>query len=149
MQSAELAVAVHSKKWSERLDFHPRPPGPKPGALDTELRSVKLALPVGLAPTLFPQTTGCFSIQLRERNGLPSRSPAGEGWWEVLVTLQLVTSSIVLRHPIYSRATGSLPELACRAVARSRQDCVRAVIAAIASLRRGSVALRLASSEGW
>jgi hypothetical protein len=28
----------------------------------------------------------------------------------VLVTLQLVTSSYVLRHPIYSRATGSLPE---------------------------------------
>src|SRR5688572_3300841 len=26
------------------------------------------------APTLFPQTTGCFPIQLRERNGLPSRS---------------------------------------------------------------------------
>ena len=26
----------------------------------------KLALPVGLAPTVFPQTTGCFSIQLRE-----------------------------------------------------------------------------------
>src|SRR5258708_6985687 len=25
-----------------------------------------MALPVGLAPTLFPQTTGCFSIQLRE-----------------------------------------------------------------------------------
>ncbi len=30
-------------------------------------------------------------------------------WWEMLVTLQLVTSSFVLRHPIYSRATGSLP----------------------------------------
>ena len=42
---------------------------------------------MGLAPTLFPQTTGCFSIQLRERNGLPGRS-LGEGWWEVLVTLQ-------------------------------------------------------------
>ena len=30
---------------------------------------MKLALSMGLAPTLFPQTTGCFSIQLRERNG--------------------------------------------------------------------------------
>ena len=29
--------------------------------------AVRLALPVGLAPTLFPQTTGCFSIQLREQ----------------------------------------------------------------------------------
>jgi hypothetical protein len=27
----------------------------------------KMALPMGLAPTLFPQTTGCFSVQLQER----------------------------------------------------------------------------------
>ena len=27
-------------KWSERQDFHLRPPGPKPGALKTELHSV-------------------------------------------------------------------------------------------------------------
>ena len=33
----------------------------------------------------------------------------GEGWWEALVTLQLVASDFVLRHPIYSRAAGSLP----------------------------------------
>ena len=30
-------------------------------------------------------------------------------WWEMLVTLQFVTSSFVSRHPIYSRATGSSP----------------------------------------
>ena len=30
------------------------------------LQYLKMALPVGLAPTLFPQTTGCFSVQLRE-----------------------------------------------------------------------------------
>jgi hypothetical protein len=30
-------------------------------------------------------------------------------WWEVLVTLQFVASDFVLRHPIYSRAAGSLP----------------------------------------
>jgi hypothetical protein len=96
----------------------------------------KMALPVGLAPTLFPQTTGCFSVQLRERNGLPRRSSEpeartpsfaqtlwrasfapirltsaqSEGWWEVLVTLQFVTSDFVLRHLIYSQAIGSLPE---------------------------------------
>src|SRR2546422_7087856 len=58
-------------KWSERQDFHLRPPGPKPGALKTELRIQK--------------------------------------WWEVLVTLQFVASGFVLRHPIYSRAAGSLP----------------------------------------
>jgi hypothetical protein len=32
-----------------------------------------------------------------------------EGWWEALVTLQFVASDFVLRHPIYSRAAGSLP----------------------------------------
>src|SRR5664279_481136 len=30
-------------KWSEQQDFHLRPPGPKPGALKTELRSEKMA----------------------------------------------------------------------------------------------------------
>jgi hypothetical protein len=38
----------------------------------------------------------------------PARVP-GEGWWEALVTLQFVASDFVLRHPIYSRAAGSLP----------------------------------------
>ena len=36
-------------------------------------------------------------------------SAQSEGWWEALVTLQFVTSDFVLRHPIYSRAAGSLP----------------------------------------
>ena len=40
-------------------DFHLRPPGPKPGALKTELRSDKMADPKGFAPSAFPQTTGC------------------------------------------------------------------------------------------
>ena len=30
-------------KWSEQQDFHLRPPGPRPGALKTELRSDKMA----------------------------------------------------------------------------------------------------------
>lgn len=68
--------------WSERQDFHLRPPGPKPGALKTELRSDKMADPKGVgfpsltrwmpqaslfaiancnAPSAFPQTTGCSS----------------------------------------------------------------------------------------
>ena len=46
-------------KWSEQQDFHLRPPGPKPGALNTELRSEKVADPKGFAPSAFPQTTGC------------------------------------------------------------------------------------------
>src|SRR5579862_3463548 len=91
-------------KWSERQDLHLRPRGPKPRALKTELRSDKMALSMGLAPTLFPQTTGRFSIQLREHAGLSCK-----GWWEVLVTLQFVASGFISRHPIYSRAAGSLP----------------------------------------
>jgi hypothetical protein len=54
-----------------------------------------VALPIGLAPTLSPQTTGCFSIQLRKQNGLPGRS-LGEGWWEALVILQFVVPNFVL-----------------------------------------------------
>ena len=34
-------------KWSERQDFHLRPPGPKPGALKTELRSEEIGGPEG------------------------------------------------------------------------------------------------------
>src|SRR5437016_7043864 len=45
-------------KWSERQDFHPRPPGPRPGALKTELHSEKMADPNGVAPSTLPQTTG-------------------------------------------------------------------------------------------
>ena len=72
----------------------------------------RLAPSMGLAPTLFPQTTGCFAIKLQKRlagpkpvcayEGPPSLklwraaftccAPAGEGWWEVLVTLQFVAS---------------------------------------------------------
>ncbi len=48
---------------------------------------------------------------LLRRGSLAPAGASSEGWWEVLVTLQLVTSSFVLRHPIYSRATGSLPEI--------------------------------------
>ena len=35
----------------------------------------RLALSMGLAPTLFPQTTGCFSIQLRELVGSVGNAP--------------------------------------------------------------------------
>ena len=34
-----------------------------------------LALSMGLAPTLYPQTTGCFSIQLRELVGGVGNAP--------------------------------------------------------------------------
>ena len=45
-------------KWSEWQDFHLRPPGPRPGALNTEPHSEKMADPEGLAPSTLPQTTG-------------------------------------------------------------------------------------------
>ena len=52
-----------------------------------------LALTVGLAPTLVPQTTGCFSVQLRELQNQNSKSEIRKSnWWEVLVTLQFVSS---------------------------------------------------------
>ena len=35
----------------------------------------RLALSMGLAPTLYPQTTGCFSIQLRELVGSVGNAP--------------------------------------------------------------------------
>ena len=47
-----------NSNWSERQDFHLRPPGPKPGALKTELHSEKMADPNGVAPSTLPQTTG-------------------------------------------------------------------------------------------
>src|SRR5213075_1780289 len=49
------------------------------------LQFLKMALPVGLAPTLFPQTTGCFSVQLRELQNQNSKSEIRKSnWWEVL-----------------------------------------------------------------
>ena len=44
----------------------------------------------------------------RQRGALPIELRI-QKWWEVLVTLQFVASDFVLRHPIYSRAAGSLP----------------------------------------
>ena len=53
-----------------RIVIHLRPPGPKPGALKTELRSDKMADPKGLAPSAFPQTTGCSGyLSYGSKNG--------------------------------------------------------------------------------
>ena len=53
--------------FASRTAIHLRLPGPWPDDLETEQRSEKMALSMGLAPILFPQTTGCFSVQLREQ----------------------------------------------------------------------------------
>jgi len=56
------------------------------------------------------------SLWASARQSSPSADACGEGWWEVLVMLQFVASGLVLWHPIYSRAAGSLPrKLASRA----------------------------------
>src|SRR5215475_2089976 len=88
-------------KWSERQDFHLRPRGPKPRALKTELRSDKMADPKGLAPSAFPQTTGCSAYL----------SYGSNKWWEVLVMLQSSLPTFILRHRIYRPAAGTPPKL--------------------------------------
>ena len=45
-------------KWSERQDFHLRPPGPKPGALKTELRSDEVGGPEGTCALSLPADNG-------------------------------------------------------------------------------------------
>ena len=47
-------------KWSERQDFHLRPPGPKPGALKTELRSEKNGGPEGICTLSPPADNGAL-----------------------------------------------------------------------------------------
>ena len=112
--AAHSAICIlHSpfERWSERQDFHLRPRGPKPRALKTELRSDKLADPKGLAPSAFPQTTGCSGyLSYGSENGLPGRS-LGEGWWEVLVMLQSSLPTFILRHRFYRPAAGTPPKI--------------------------------------
>ena len=84
-------------KWSEWQDSHPRPPGPRPGALKTELRSEENGGPEGTCTLSLPADNGLLRIELRvQMVGSGGNAP-------------LVTSGFVLRHPIYSRAAGSLP----------------------------------------
>ena len=44
-----------------------------------------------------------------------------KGWWEALVTLQFVTSDLISRRSIYSRVTGSLPEIKSKSKIKSFQ----------------------------
>ena len=46
------------RRWSERQDFHLRPPGPKPGALKTELRSDKNGGSEGVRTLSLPADNG-------------------------------------------------------------------------------------------
>src|SRR5439155_16526752 len=59
------------ERWSDRQDSHLRPPGPKPGALKTELHSEKIGAPGGTCThtlpadngLLFFSATGAFEMQ--------------------------------------------------------------------------------------
>ena len=46
------------RNWSEQQDFHLRPPGPKPGALKTELHSEKNGGPEGTCTLSLPADNG-------------------------------------------------------------------------------------------
>lgn len=72
MSSATAAT----EKWSEWQGFHLRSPGPRPGALKTEPHSEKLADSKGIAPSTYPQTTGCSAIELRVRKMVGSAGNA-------------------------------------------------------------------------
>src|SRR5438445_698454 len=61
------------RNWSEWQDFHLRPPGPKPGALKTELHSEKMADPKN-HPQPSRRQRDALLIELRVQNGLPRRS---------------------------------------------------------------------------
>ena len=97
------------RNWSPRQELHLRSPGPRPGMLLLHYavlprligkgsrglfslwrrglaapwggrRVGDLALSMGLAPTLYPQTTGCFSIQLREPFSVQSVEWRVQSW---------------------------------------------------------------------
>src|SRR6266568_120656 len=101
-----------SSNWSARQDLHLRSLGPKPSALAATLRA-DWRTRRELHPQPSRRQRGALLIELRVRKLAcrPKRrtSAQSEGWWEALVTLQFVASDFVLRHPIYSRAAGSLP----------------------------------------
>ena len=81
------------REWSARQELHLRSLGPRPSALAATLRA-DWRTRRELHPQPSRRQRGARLIELRVRNGLPGRS-FSEGWWEVLVTLQLVTSGFV------------------------------------------------------
>ena len=73
-----------NSSWSEWQDFHLRPPGPKPGALKTELRSDKWRSRWDLHPHSSRRQRVAFLFSYESK------------WWEALVMLQFVTFDFVL-----------------------------------------------------
>ena len=81
------------KRWSRRNAMH-RNPGNQPRGKIGNWRSRWRTY----APTLFPQTTELLFC-----------SATRAKWWEGAGNAPVVASGFILRHPIYSRAAGSLP----------------------------------------
>ena len=88
-----------SRHWSERQDFHLRPPGPRPGALKTELRSDKFGGSEGTCTLSLPADNGLLRVfELRIRK-----------WWEVLVMLQSSLPAFVFDTGFTDRQPEYLP----------------------------------------
>ena len=86
-------------KWSEQQDFHLRPPGPRPGALKTELRSEKHGGPEGTRTLSLPADNGLlWLVELRIQK-----------WWEVLVMLQSSLPTVIFDTGFTDRQPEHLP----------------------------------------
>ena len=82
-------IPLNFSKWSERQDFHLRPPGPKPGALKTELRSVKMVSAGRFALPLPPFRTENVAATPRAVCPGDWRAPgAWFGWIRTLASLK-------------------------------------------------------------
>ncbi len=97
LTGGRTTVIPLSNDWSERQDFQLRLPGPQPGALKTELRSVKLVSAAGVAPAIAPSRTEHVAAALRDvapangwrrglfavedRTGGLGRTGSIEDWW--------------------------------------------------------------------
>ena len=97
-------------KWSERQDFHLRPPGPRPGALKTELRSDETGGSEGTRTLSLPADNGLlWLVELRIRKMACQAEALGEGWWEVLVMLQSSLPAFVFDTGFTDRQPEHLP----------------------------------------
>jgi hypothetical protein len=90
-----------SRDWSERQDFHLRPPGPRPGALKTELRSDKFGGSEGTCTLSLPADNGLLwlvELRIQKLVGGAGNAP-------------VVTSDNCLRHRFYRPAAGTPPKV--------------------------------------
>lgn len=87
-------------KRSERQDFRLRPPGPRPGALKTELRSDQIGGPEGACTLNPPADNGALCLELRVQK-----------WWAVMVMLQSSASGSFCDAAFTVRQPGHVPEM--------------------------------------